>query len=83
MSAVAKLLKPARPDHLPEVVCLDETAGDTEDQTPDTSVAPKVKYVTNFSDGRTGEVLDILPFKTTKKLATFVLFTELISILLT
>ena len=71
VSAVAKLLKPARPDHLPEVVCLDETAGDAEDQSPNTSVAPKVKYVTNFSDGRTGEVLDILPFKTTKKLAKY------------
>ena len=71
VSAVAKLLKPAKPDHLPEVVCLDETAGDAEDQSPNTSVTPKVKYVTNFSDGRTGEVLDVLPFKTTKRLAKY------------
>ena len=66
---VASHLVPGIPVHLPEVICLDETLSEVEEQRNSKTVW--LRYITNFSDGKTGELLDILPFRTIKKLTKY------------
>ncbi len=64
-------LKPPIPNHLPTVVCLDETFAEVMQ-----ALGMKTKwirFVTNFSDGETGELLDLLPFRTKKKMTRYFL----------
>lgn len=68
ISKVAGMIKIPRPRHLPPVICLDETAGDVKTYNKETGMFDKTVMVTNFSDGDTGEVLDLMPFITLKKL---------------
>lgn len=67
---VAKESSPAVPDHLPEVICLDETHSEVEEE-KGASKVKWVKYVTNVSNGSTGELCDILPFRNMKQLARY------------
>lgn len=59
------------PDDLPEIICLDETKADVKEYDPKTGKYTHIKYVTNFSDGSTGQVLDLLDFKTKKQLIKY------------
>ena len=62
-------LKPPIPSSLPSVICLDETfsqvAAESDEKTS------WIKFVTNFSNGETGELLDILPFKNKARLIRY------------
>ena len=71
ISKVASMIKIPKPRHLPSVICLDETAGDVKSYNKETGKFDKVEMVTNFSDGNTGEVLDLMPFITLKKLEKY------------
>ena len=71
ISKVAKMTRIPKPKHLPEVICLDETAGDVKVFNKETRKFNKSILVTNFSDGSTGEVLDVMPFLTLKKLEKY------------
>ena len=72
VSRVVRSIHISHPEHLPEVVSLDETAGDTFENS---SKSSRIKYVTNFSDGRSGELLDILPYRTIRRLRQYFLNT--------
>ena len=58
---MVKLLTPSVPDHLPTVICLDETFAQVEEFLNEKT--KWLRFITNFSDGETGELLDILPFR--------------------
>ena len=66
---VASNLVPAVPMHLPEVICLDETHSEVEEHRDSKNCW--VRFTTNFSDGQTGQLLDILPFRTTRKMTKY------------
>ena len=68
---VVKSLRPPIPSSLPEVICLDETHSEVGEKIPDGRRGAWIKYTTNFSDGTTGSLLDILPFKTKKRLVNY------------
>lgn len=66
---ILKDLVPPIPDHLPEVLCLDETFSQVEDELDEKT--QWIKFVTNLSDGQTGELLDIIPYRTKRKLVKY------------
>ena len=68
---MVKSLTPPLPDHLPTVICLDETFAQVEEFLNDKT--KWLRFITNFSDGMTGELLDILPFRTKDKLTRYFL----------
>lgn len=59
------------PRHLPDIVCLDETKADARLYDPRTEKTLFAKFVTNFSDGTDGRVLDLLPYKTKSMLIRY------------
>ena len=59
------------PSSPPEIVCLDEAKADVKDYNPENGNRKRIRFITNFSDGATGQVIDILGFKTKKKLAAY------------
>ena len=71
VSLVIKSLRLPVPSSLPEVVCLDETHSEVEEHRPDRKDSAWVRFTTNFSDGTDGRLLDILPFRTKKRLAGY------------
>ena len=71
ISKVASMIRIPRPKHLPEVICLDETSGDVKVFNKETRKFTKNVMVTNFSDGSTGEVLDVMPFIKLDKLKIY------------
>lgn len=62
-------LKPPIPSQLPEVICLDETFSQVEETLDEKT--EWIKFVTNLSDGQTGELLDILPYRNKKQLIRY------------
>ena len=64
-------VKAEPPQYLPEIVCLDETKADVREYDPKTGKYTLIKYVTIFSDGATGQVLDLLSFKSKKQLIRY------------
>ena len=66
---IADDLRPPVPSSLPEVICLDETHSEVVEQKSGNNTW--VKFTTNFSDGKTGRLLDVLPFRTKKKLVNY------------
>ena len=62
-------LTPSIPSYLPEVMCLDETFSEVEET--HNGKTRWVNFVTNLSDGETGELLDLLPFRTKKRLVHY------------
>ena len=63
---ILEKVKPPIPSHLPAVICLDETFSQVEEELDDKTAW--IRFVTNFSDGETGELLDILPFRNKRQL---------------
>lgn len=59
------------PKALPEVVCLDETHSEVYEDRKISGLTKWYKYTTNFSDGLTGELLDILPFRTKNRMVKY------------
>ena len=64
-----KMLTPPMPSHLPDVICLDETFSEVEEQLSEKT--SWVRFVTNLSDGETGELLDVLPYRNKKRLVKY------------
>ena len=62
-------VKPPIPSHLPAVICLDETFSQVEEELDDKTAW--IRFVTNLSDGETGELLDILPFRNKHQLIRY------------
>ena len=69
VDAILKDLVPPLPDHLPEVLCLDETFSEVEEALGEKT--QWIKFVTNLSDGQTGELLDIIPYRQKRKLIKY------------
>ena len=69
VDVILKDLTPPLPDHLPEVLCLDETFSEVEEDLGEKT--QWVKFVTNLSDGKTGELLDIIPYRQKRKLIKY------------
>ena len=55
--------------HLPEVLCIDETFSEVEEQLDEKT--QWIRFVTNISDGQSGELLDILPYRKKRPLVKF------------
>ena len=55
--------------HLPEVLCTDETFSEVEEQLDEKT--QWIRFVTNISDGQSGELLDILPYRKKHPLVKF------------
>ncbi len=69
VSLVASRLVPDVPAHLPSVICLDEKHSEVFEAKNTGSC--RVNFTTNFSNGETGELLDILPFRTIRKMEKY------------
>ena len=59
------------PKALPEVVCLDETHSEVYEDKKLSELTRWYKYTTNFSDGLTGKLLDVLPFRTKNRMVKY------------
>lgn len=66
---VLKELKPPIPSHLPEVICIDETFAQVKETLNEKT--SWIRFVTNLSNGQTGELLDIMPFRNKKNLVHY------------